>query len=105
MLTSFAAEPDETIHDPSERQSSASDTPMVDRPPIERETDPVRLALRQKQIDYGRNTRGYDQYSLLKPRYYCYINVIYSLGGPCGQRMIHGHLIRAASTADVPGMD
>lgn len=49
------------------------------RPVIEREADPARLALRQKQIDYGKNTRGYDQYTLLKPRY----SVCESVDGSC----------------------
>jgi histone RNA hairpin-binding protein len=32
------------------------------------ESDPVRLAARQKQIDYGKNTLGYQKYVELVPR-------------------------------------
>lgn len=33
------------------------------------ETDPKRLEQRQKQIDFGKNTLGYDAYSQAVPRY------------------------------------
>ena len=35
----------------------------------EKETDPNKLAQRQKQIDLGKNTVGYDRYVQDKPKY------------------------------------
>ncbi|CAM9747870.1 unnamed protein product, partial [Choristocarpus tenellus] len=34
----------------------------------DKETDPRRLAQRQKQIDYGKNTLGYDIYVATVPK-------------------------------------
>lgn len=36
--------------------------------PVELETDPVILQRRQKQIDYGKNTIGYANFSHLIPQ-------------------------------------
>ena len=35
---------------------------------VARETDPRRLEQRQKQIDFGKNTRGYQRYAAAVPR-------------------------------------
>ncbi|ETP29199.1 hypothetical protein F442_21630 [Phytophthora nicotianae P10297] len=43
--------------------------PMVKTLADEKETDPHRLAQRQKQIDYGKNTIGYDRYCAQVPRH------------------------------------
>ena len=32
------------------------------------ETDPHRLRQRQKQVDYGKNTLGYDRYTQMVPK-------------------------------------
>ena len=37
-------------------------------PSAARETDPRRLEQRQKQIDFGKNTRGYARYVAAVPR-------------------------------------
>lgn len=42
--------------------------PIVRLLTTEREEDPHRLAQRQKQIDFGKNTLGYDRYCQLVPR-------------------------------------
>ncbi|TMW67072.1 hypothetical protein Poli38472_012188 [Pythium oligandrum] len=52
--------------DDAEDQSTAR--PAVRTLKTERETDPHRLAQRQKQIDYGKNTLGYDRYCAQVPR-------------------------------------
>lgn len=53
--------------------SSGSDNkreiPRPEAPPREVVTDPHRLAQRQKQIDYGKNTIGYDNYTRKMPRH------------------------------------
>ncbi len=45
----------------------AADVVTYDQAP-EKETDPHRLAQRQKQIDYGKNTLGYQNYIAAVPK-------------------------------------
>ena len=40
------------------------------RVPVAVEADPHRIAQRQKQIDYGKNTLGYQRYTEEVPRYF-----------------------------------
>ena len=47
---------------PSVRSSAAAAAAQ------QQETDPRRLEQRQKQIDFGKNTRGYQRYSAAVPR-------------------------------------
>lgn len=41
---------------------------------MERETDPLILARRQKQIDFGKNTIGYEKYLEQVPKYKLFIS-------------------------------
>ncbi|KAK1946469.1 Histone RNA hairpin-binding protein [Phytophthora citrophthora] len=53
----------------SSRGSCITKNPTVKTLANEKETDPHRLAQRQKQIDYGKNTIGYDLYCAKVPRH------------------------------------
>lgn len=52
--------------EPDESQLKKRKTELTSRP---RETDKNRLVGRQKQIDYGKNTRGYENYLADIPKY------------------------------------
>jgi histone RNA hairpin-binding protein len=55
-------------HDHTWCMEKSKNTPSLRLLSNEKETDPHRLAQRQKQIDYGKNTIGYDQYIASIPR-------------------------------------
>jgi len=49
-------------------RNDAPTPPPAPAPAPARETDPRRLEQRQKQIDFGKNTRGYQLYAAAVPR-------------------------------------
>ncbi|KAG1710321.1 hypothetical protein DVH05_017325 [Phytophthora capsici] len=55
--------------DSNSKPNDNSKVPTVKTLANEKETDPHRLAQRQKQIDYGKNTIGYDRYCAKVPRH------------------------------------
>lgn len=85
---------------------------------VERESDPHRLAQRQKQIDFGKNTLGYDRYLHAVPR--CALHGAHAppprpLQGispparprpaPSANRSTRGRLTRHRSSASAGGTD
>lgn len=88
---------------------------------FERETDPVVLARRSKQIEYGKNTPEYFNYMNAVPKYvvisivikmithyhiyYCAFTFLFHIISETKESSVtQGHLIRIANTVGGPGM-
>lgn len=57
-----------TFQHTHQNKTKNSTAPAATTRAVARETDPRRLEQRQKQIDFGKNTRGYQRYAAAVPR-------------------------------------
>ena len=46
---------------------------VADDKELDKETDPHRISQRQRQIDFGKNTIGYQRYLEQYPKYVCFV--------------------------------